>query len=85
MSGVSVRLIFALVATLAAVGVFFNGHRFARMDHNPLADKRILGLPVEGLQMTVPQMQKLGRFQMYLAPVVWLFMMAAAYLAEFDQ
>lgn len=81
----SVRLVFVLVATLAAVGVFFNGRRFARMAINPWAGKSVLGHRVEGAEMTIDQVRRLGRIQMVGAPVIWAFLMAVGYFSDFQK
>jgi hypothetical protein len=71
---------FPLAATLIAIGLFFNGRRFARVEENPLSGRTLLGLPVRGSELSVVQMRRLGRIQMYAAPMFWVFFMIISFV-----
>lgn len=61
------------IATLICIGVFLNGLRFARVTENPLAGRRLLGMPVQGSNMPVEKMRQMGRVFMAASPLFWLF------------
>jgi predicted membrane protein len=67
-------LFFPLIAMVLATCVFWNGRRFARMTSNPLAGKQVLGIAVEGSQLAVSDLNRIGRLQMYLAPPIGVIM-----------
>lgn len=68
--------LFLGIATVMCLGVFLNGMRFAYVTANPWAGKRLFGMPVEGSEMSVAQVRRLGRLQMLLAPAIWLLFVA---------
>ena len=71
--------IFLSVSTLISVFMFFHGRRYARMTENPLANRRILGLPIQGSDMPVSQVRFLGRVCMIFAPIFWLMVAAVSF------
>ena len=72
------RIMLAIAAVICA-GVFLNGLRFSRMDRNPWAGKSILGMPVQGAEMSVSQVNLIGRMQMIFAPLFFLFFAALCF------
>ncbi len=66
-------LLFLGLAALVCVGVFLNGWRFARMTANPFKRMKLFGMPMQGSELTVEQLNRLGRMQMLAAPVIFLF------------
>jgi hypothetical protein len=67
--------IFLGIVSLISVGAFLNGLRFARMTENPLAGKRLFGMPVGGSDMPIGRVRQLGLLFMIAAP---LFLLLAA-------
>ena len=59
--------LFLGIVTLMAIALFFIGRRFARMTKNPWRN------PIEGHEMSVAQVNRIGRLQMIVAPLFWLF------------
>jgi hypothetical protein len=39
------------------------------MTKNPFAEKRLLGMPIEGHDMPIETLRWIGRFQMVIAPI----------------
>ena len=71
--------IFLGITSLISVGVFLNGLRFARMTSNPWAGKKLLGLPVEGSELPIEQVNRIGKLQMIAAPLFLLFFGALSF------
>ena len=72
------RLLLGIV-TLICAASFANGVRFVRMAENPLPKKRLFGLPMQGSDMPVDQMRRLGLIFMVGAPLAWLFFVALCF------
>ena len=72
-------LAFLAITTLIAVGVFLNGLRFARMTANPFEGRRIFGQPVQGSELSVRQIKRIGLIQMIFAPIFLLVVAAMAF------
>jgi hypothetical protein len=70
--------IFILLATVICIGGFLNGMRFSRMTENPLAGRKLLGMPIEGSQLSVETLRRMGRIFMYVTPVMWVFFVVVA-------
>ena len=66
-------VVFASVAVFMTVCVFLNGWRFARMTSNPFAGRTLFGQPIQGAELTVEQINRIGQFQMIAAPLMLVF------------
>jgi hypothetical protein len=42
------------------------------MTENPMAGKRLFGLPVQGSELPAAQVRRIGRLLMIAAPFLWL-------------
>jgi hypothetical protein len=71
--------LFLAIATVICAGVFLNGVRFARMEANPWAGRRLFGLPVAGSRYSAERVRFTGKLNMILAPVIWLFIAAMCF------
>lgn len=61
--------LFLAIVTPMCVAVFFNGLRFARMRANPFVGRTVPGFPIEGGEVSVASLRRLGRIQMISAPL----------------
>jgi hypothetical protein len=68
--------IFLAISALICLGVFANGWRFARMTKNPFAGRKLGGLPIQGSELSIHQLRRIGKLQM-LAAVIMLPLFAA--------
>ena len=71
--------VFLGIATLICIGNFANGVRFSRMTENPWAQKRLFGLRIEGWDMPVAKLRRMGLLFMVTAPIFWLFVVAMCF------
>ena len=67
------------LSTLICGGLFLSGLRFARMDRNPWAGRRLLGMPIRGSHWSVGQVRLMGRFFMIFAPLFWALFAAMCF------
>jgi hypothetical protein len=58
--------LFLVIVSAISVGVFLNGIRFSRMTESPF------GQSMFGTGLSIEQLQRGGKLQMLLAPVIWL-------------
>jgi hypothetical protein len=71
--------LFLGLSALLCIGVFLNGLRFARMERNPLAGKKMFRLPVEGSDMPIATIRRIGQLQMIFAPFFFIFVVALTF------
>ena len=71
--------LFLGVTALICAACFLNGVRFARMSENPLAGKRLLGMPVGGSEMPIEKVRRMGMLFMIAAPIFFLFVAALCF------
>jgi len=71
--------IFLALAALISAGLFLNGLDLARVTANPFAGKRLLGVPIEGSDLSVERVRLIGRAQMIAAPLFLLFFAALSF------
>ena len=64
--------IFIGVSAVISLGVFLNGWRFARLTSNPFAGMKLFGRPIEGSELSVEQLNRMGRLHMMAAPAILL-------------
>lgn len=64
------------IAALISLGVCLNGWRFARMKNNPWTGKKLFGLPVEGHDLSIQQVNRIGYLQVIVAPIFFLLFAA---------
>jgi|GEM_PF-884468 len=67
------------IATLLCAASFANGVRLVRMAENPLPKKLLFGMPMQGSDMPVDKMRRLGLVFMVVAPLAWLFFVALCF------
>lgn len=68
--------IFLGISVVICLGVFLNGLRFARADTNPWAKKTMFGIKVEGSDMPLERVRKIGKLMMVSA-VLFLVLASA--------
>ena len=68
--------IFLTIVSFISLCVFFNGVRFSRMTRNPFEGRKIFGQPIQGTELSVKDINMIGRIQMVFAPLFLLIMMA---------
>ena len=71
--------IFLGIATLICIGAFINGLRFSRMTENPWANRRFLGMPIQGSRLPPERVRLLGRLNMFLAVAFWVLVTAMCF------
>jgi hypothetical protein len=77
MSGVPVsKPVLLIIIGAICAGAFLNGLRFAQMDRNPWEGKKLGGMPVQGHNLSIEQVNRLGKLQMIVAPIFFLVSVA---------
>ncbi|MBB5718217.1 hypothetical protein FHR23_001124 [Stakelama sediminis] len=71
--------VFLAIGTLISIGVFANGLRFAHKTSNPWSGKHILGMSVKGSDVPLDRIRRIGRLQMIIAPIFFLFLCALCF------
>jgi len=71
--------VFLAIWLVICVGVFLNGLRFARMNRNPWAGKRLWGQPIPAGDWPVQRVRLGGLLLMVVAPLILTFGIAACF------
>ncbi|WP_088184148.1 hypothetical protein [Sphingobium sp. Z007] len=71
--------IFLAVVAVIALGVFVNGLRFARMTTNPFVGRKLFGMPIEGSELPLGRLNLIGKIQMIVAPLFFVFACALTF------
>ncbi|MGJ3648978.1 hypothetical protein ACLB0R_10955 [Sphingomonas sp. GlSt437] len=71
--------LFLAIAAVICIGVFLNGLRFYRMNRNPWSGKSIMGIPVEGGDLSRARVRRLGLGQMIAAPLMLILFIALCF------
>ena len=71
--------VFLGITACISAGVFLNGLRFARMTQNPFVGRKLFGQSIEGAELSVKQLNRIGKMQMAGAPIFLLFIGAMSF------